>query len=645
MSAATDPAPSTRPPSPPSFPAHSRAFVIRRALNWFPLGLAYAFLYMGRYNLNVSKTFLGDLMTKDDFGAIFGTGAFFYAVLLFFVNGWLTDRLGGRKSMLIGVFGACASNAAIGLFLRSMLTSADPGHVNLRLWMQILYSANMYFQSMGAVAIVKANSTWFHVRERGSFSGIFGTMISAGIFFAYTGNFWIMDLLKVDPKSGLPQPSWMIFWIPAALLFVIGIVLFFLLRDRPSEAGHADFDTGDADEGASSTERIPIAALIRRIVTNKVLLTIAAIEFCTGVVRQGIMQWFPIFASEVWVLPRSHELVGGHFSWMLAIAWIGAVALFFLARSVTERTRAMVITAGLALVLLPFFPWGWGGVLFVAGVIGGNVAGRVSDAFFQSRRAPAAGGLYLGLAICSVAMVFAQGHTTNIVGWPAMPSDPALAAKAAGGLVAGDQILAVGAKRDLPDWLAVSDAVESIRANCVLPPRLGGGPAPDLKWDAAAHTCASAPKVDGSDLPLTTGVLPLLVLRDGKELALSIPDPRAKLTAGDKRKLSAGPKLTLTPWFLGIIGFFMSICVIGTHGLLSGTATMDFGGRRGAATAVALIDGCVYLGTALQGFALGALTTKSWSYWPLFLIPFCVAGFLLCLPIWKAAPRKGAAAH
>ena len=35
---------------------HSRWFMVRRFINWFPLGMTYAFLYMGRYNLNVSKT-------------------------------------------------------------------------------------------------------------------------------------------------------------------------------------------------------------------------------------------------------------------------------------------------------------------------------------------------------------------------------------------------------------------------------------------------------------------------------------------------------------------------------------------------------------------------------------------------------------
>ena len=66
---------------------------------------------------------------------------------------------------------------------------------------------------------------------------------------------------------------------------------------------------------------------------------------------------------------------------------------------------------------------------------------------------------------------------------------------------------------------------------------------------------------------------------------------------------------------------------------------MDFGGSKGAATAVGLIDGFVYLGTAIQSISLGYLTAKSWDYWPWFMLPFAIIGFLLCLRIWKAAPQ------
>ena len=80
-------------------PDHSREFRIRRFLNWFPMGLTYAFLYMGRYNLTVSKNALGDLMTKADFGTIFGAGTITYA-FAFLINGPLTDRIGGKKGLL-----------------------------------------------------------------------------------------------------------------------------------------------------------------------------------------------------------------------------------------------------------------------------------------------------------------------------------------------------------------------------------------------------------------------------------------------------------------------------------------------------------------------------------------------------------------
>ena len=41
---------------------HSRQFRKRRVQNWLPLGLTYAFLYMGRYNLKISKFAFEDLV-------------------------------------------------------------------------------------------------------------------------------------------------------------------------------------------------------------------------------------------------------------------------------------------------------------------------------------------------------------------------------------------------------------------------------------------------------------------------------------------------------------------------------------------------------------------------------------------------------
>ncbi len=99
------------------------------------------------------------------------------------------------------------------------------------------------------------------------------------------------------------------------------------------------------------------------------------------------------------------------------------------------------------------------------------------------------------------------------------------------------------------------------------------------------------------------------------------------------------------PMVLGCIVSVVSIAVIGTHGVLSGTATMDFGGRKAAATAVGLIDGLVYLGTGLQSLSLGFITTWNWQFWPVFLIPFAVTGIILTSRIWYAIPKGRTAAH
>ncbi|MEZ4335414.1 MAG: hypothetical protein R3B82_02200 [Sandaracinaceae bacterium] len=86
-------------------------------------------------------------MTKEDFGIIFGTGTITYA-LAFLINGPLVDRIGGRKGMLIGVGGTVIANAAMGIYLNSVIASGHAADAPLRLVFSVLYAVNMYFQSM-----------------------------------------------------------------------------------------------------------------------------------------------------------------------------------------------------------------------------------------------------------------------------------------------------------------------------------------------------------------------------------------------------------------------------------------------------------------------------------------------------------------
>ncbi len=137
---------------------HGPWFLSRRFINWFPLGMTYAFLYMGRYNLTVAKTALGSLMTNEEFGLIFAAGTGTYA-LSFLVNGPLVDKIGGKKGIIIAALGASLANLGLGVVTWLVVT----GRLQMRLVgvFSVLYALNMYFQSYGAVLLLRSRRTCF----------------------------------------------------------------------------------------------------------------------------------------------------------------------------------------------------------------------------------------------------------------------------------------------------------------------------------------------------------------------------------------------------------------------------------------------------------------------------------------------------
>jgi OPA family glycerol-3-phosphate transporter-like MFS transporter len=322
---------------------HSAAYRRRRALNWLPLGLTYAFLYMGRYNLTVLKNVGG--LDPGVFGTVDGIGALTYG-LSFLINGPLTDRLGGRITILIAAAGAAVSNVVLGVMIMQGTSSTTA--------LAIAFATNMYFQSFGAVSIVKVNAAWFHVRERGAFGGIFGILISLGVYFAFD---WGTRIADASNKHF----EWL-FFVPAAILCVFFVLSARFVRDRPSQAGFDDFELGDA-----RSEPAPAATVIKRMLTNPIIVMIACIELCSGFLRQAIMKWYPDFARGV---HAADTVILDH----------------------------------------------WGMVQCLAGITGGMFAGVISDHLFGSRRAPVSALLYAIMLGGAVAIMTMFG-TPAAIGW------------------------------------------------------------------------------------------------------------------------------------------------------------------------------------------------------------------------------------
>jgi len=303
---------------------HSKQFVRRRLMNWLPLGLTYSFLYFGRYNI---KQFQGIGLTELEYGTVFGVGSMVYG-LAFLINGPLTDRLGGRATILIAAAGSAFANMLMGY----MAMSGETFGMSTVTAFSTAYALNMYFQSFGAVSIVKVNAAWFHLRERGTFGGIFGILISLGLYFAYDVGRRITEHFAIE---------WL-FYIPGIVLAVFFVISFMLVRNQPSDTGHPDFDLGDATEHG---ERLTVVQVFIKLITHPVILTIAIIELCSGFLRQAILQWGVDFGRGVGL--------GDSFVFQ-----------------------------------------NWGMVSCIAGITGGMFAGAISDHLFQSRRSPVSGVLY-----------------------------------------------------------------------------------------------------------------------------------------------------------------------------------------------------------------------------------------------------------
>src|ERR1700759_3307329 len=94
---------------------HPPGFRARHGLNWGCLGLLYTSFYMCRYNFSIANKAIATEYTYNEaqMGGIITSTLLAYAFGQI-LNGLLTDRLGGKKAMLIGATGTVIANILFG---------------------------------------------------------------------------------------------------------------------------------------------------------------------------------------------------------------------------------------------------------------------------------------------------------------------------------------------------------------------------------------------------------------------------------------------------------------------------------------------------------------------------------------------------
>jgi OPA family glycerol-3-phosphate transporter-like MFS transporter len=343
-------------PSPGTRNKYPSGFRPRRGLNWVSLGLMYASYYVCRYNFRFATPGMVDEFgfTKFQISGILGAWSVAYGTGQL-VNGLITDRIGGKKAMLIGATATILINLIYGFasFAGTFSTFA------------LIWLMNGYFQSFGAPGMIKINAAWFNRNERGTFAGIFGFMIQLGQVS--------IGALAPIILAGFSIGAWTVargewrwlFRIPPLITAACAIIMAICAKETPEEAGWPGLVHDEVD-GAGGV-RIGIAECFKRVFTHPLIWFYAAAYACTGAVRSSSDQLAVLFFNEVLKLRMEN------------------------------RPGAEIFTVTYAVPLVA--------------VLGSLASGIISDKFFRGHRSPVAMVLYFlqAVLIGLAALVFYSG--------------------------------------------------------------------------------------------------------------------------------------------------------------------------------------------------------------------------------------------
>jgi len=346
-----------------SRPDHPPGFRQRRAWNWVSIGLLYASYYMCRYNFrfatpgmiaefHFSTSQITDMLAI--WSLAYGTGQL--------INGLLTDRIGGRLSLLFGAVGTIVINLIFGFAsLAGTFTTFS-----------LIWLLNGYLQSFGCPGMVKINAAWFARQERGTFSGIFGLMIQLGqVAISFLAPLILAGFTLF--AFTVPSGEWRwLFRIPPLFTALAAIFMYFAAKPTPDEAGFPGAIQDEIDNSEGVT--VSLMESFRTIFTHPLVWFYAIAYACTGAVRSSSDQ--------------------------IAILYFQDQLGFDMKTNIPNAARR-------TLELMP-----------LVAVAGSFLSGWISDRFFKGHRSPVAMYLYIieAAVIAIAAVILLQGHVGPTAG-------------------------------------------------------------------------------------------------------------------------------------------------------------------------------------------------------------------------------------
>ena len=351
--------------------------VSRRLLGWQLLVLAllvtgYAGCYLCRSNFSVSLNLIASSLVdrgypSDDariwLGTIASLGTLAYA-LGKFVTGSLADFLGGRRNILVGMFGSV---------LCTLLFAAG-GTLPI---FTLAWIGNRAVQSLCWTGMVKITGKWFSYSSYGMAMGV----ISLSYLFGDAAARAFMSQLL---KHGF---SWrQVFVVAAGVLFALVVASWLWLRETPLDIGEPEPPANPTNvygQSEGAQEPTDLRSLLMPLLTSPKFVVVCVLSLGLTLLRETFLIWTPAYFADT--LGSSHATAAIQSALFPLAGGMAVLGAGWLGDALGRGGRAAVIFAGslltaglLALLATTDFQTGSYAPVWLMGLVGFAMLGPYS---------------------------------------------------------------------------------------------------------------------------------------------------------------------------------------------------------------------------------------------------------------------------